>query len=68
MLMLFNYNQVEYTTFLMNSYDSLWQRSYDYFLNITGTVGTLFKEKVLGKSSDSIDQFEALENLKKKRT
>ena len=34
MLLIFNYNQLEYTTLLINSYESFWDKTYDYLLNI----------------------------------
>lgn len=34
MFLVFNYNQLEYTTFLINSYDSFWNKIYDYLITL----------------------------------
>jgi hypothetical protein len=61
MLVIFNYNQIEYTAFLINSYDSFWEKSYDYLRSMWENI----KHKFLGKSADSINEMEALEKFKK---
>ena len=54
MLLIFNYNQLEYTTLLINSYESFWDKTYDYLLNLWYR----FKDKLFGKSIESMNQMD----------
>lgn len=56
MFAVLNFNQLEYTTLLVNSYDSFWDKLYDYLRNAWYSIN--------GKSPEPATQQEALDKLK----